>query len=117
MQKSEHRGDLVSRCVTGCGLSLSMCVHVSVCVRVCVLWNTSKDSEAGEGIRLLAEGEPSVLGAFMNLGALPGDLACSQPWSRRTPPQGCHTLGGLWEWSPSIPEGAPGRGERGAGSS
>ena len=107
----------MSRCVTGCGLSLSMCVHVSVCVRVCVLWNTSKDSEAGEGIRLLAEGEPSVLGAFMNLGALPGDLACSQPWSRRTPPQGCHTLGGLWEWSPSIPEGAPGRGERGAGSS
>ena len=33
------------------------CVRVSVCVRVCVLWNTSEDREAGESIRLLAEGE------------------------------------------------------------
>ena len=51
------RGDLVSRYVTGCASSLSMCVRVSVCVRVCVLWNTSEDKEAGEDIRLLAKGE------------------------------------------------------------
>ena len=29
-----HRGDLVSRCVTGCGLSLCICVCESVCVCV-----------------------------------------------------------------------------------
>lgn len=44
--------------VTGCGLSLSTCVRVSVCMQVCVVWNTSEDKEAGGGICLLAEGEP-----------------------------------------------------------
>ena len=52
-----HRGDLVSRCVTGCGLSLCICVCESVCVCVGGKHVIGEDKEAGEDIRLLAKGE------------------------------------------------------------